>query len=64
MDEPVTVSQATAVVNVHSALRTALAITGEDSDVLDDIQILTTKVTGSMMRKLRGERNNRGTASA
>ena len=64
MDEPVTVSQATAVANVHSALRTALAITGEDSNVLDEIQILTTKVTSSMMRKLRGERDKRGTASA
>ena len=64
MDEPVTVSQATAVANVHSALRTALAITGEAPNVLDEIQILTTKVTSSMMRKLRGERGKRGAASA
>jgi hypothetical protein len=37
---------------------------GEKSSVLDEMQILTTKVTSSMLRKLRGERSDRGAAAA
>ena len=58
------VSQSLAVANLHSALRSALALMGEKSSVLDEMQILTTKVTSSMMRKLRGERSERGVAAA
>ena len=60
----VEVSQPLAVANLHSALRSALALMGEETSILDEMQILTTKVTGSMLRKLRGERSDRGVAAA
>ena len=60
----VQVSQSLSVANLHSALRSAFALMGEKSSVLDEMQILTTKVTGSMLRKLRGERSDRGAATA
>ncbi len=60
----VQLSKATAIANVHLALKTALTLSGEDSNVVDEIQILSTKVTSSMLRKLRGERRKRGTATS
>jgi len=60
----VQVSQSFAVANLHAALRSALSLMGEKSSVLDEMQILTTKVTSSMLRKLRGERSDRGAAAA
>ena len=58
------VSQSFAVANLHAALRSALSLMGEETSILDEMQILTTKVTSSMLSKLRGERSDRGVAAA
>jgi len=53
------VTQSQARVNVKAALRIALSREGELPSVIDDIQTLGTKVTSSMMRRLRGERSKK-----
>ncbi|MEE2758968.1 MAG: hypothetical protein VYA86_03195 [Candidatus Thermoplasmatota archaeon] len=53
------VTQSQARANVKAALRIALAREGELPSVVEDIQTLGTKVTSSMMRRLRGERSKK-----
>jgi len=53
------VTEEQANVNVKTALRIALANEGEELGVLEELQLLRTKITPSMMRLLRGERTRK-----
>ena len=61
---PQQVTEVQARSNVKKALRVALSREGEEPSVLEELQTLSTKITPSLMRLLRGERSPKARGSA